>query len=318
MRLGGRLLALLLLPCWGLLSAQAEHGMYEPRFREGSAGDVLVAGEPSLLRGHLDAFVDLTQAAFDLALWAPLEQEVRDGLELAFTSWKAPERQAFLDLVRPVASLRAKGRSGDTDGLKAGLRSFWIELDRRIQAAPREAAHRALTTALERRLRAVWPGVPPIQGSAAEAWLSATVLLVGLARNESYEPTVGQQETLRAQLDTELRGQPEALRERLRVFHRSWLLLQARWDAAPPAARFRLRWEALQLLARMCPAAQGFTPTLGPDPADYAREAAKVAARLTPYDAWSNLARQPAAVLEALTKGLDLPAAPPEHILLYR
>jgi hypothetical protein len=42
--------------------------MYEPRFREGKPGDVLADATSPLLRGDLDAFVDLFEAAYDVAL----------------------------------------------------------------------------------------------------------------------------------------------------------------------------------------------------------------------------------------------------------
>lgn len=312
----GALLALLV----GLivLPARAEESMVDPRFREGRPGDVLVKGEPSLLRGHVDAFIDLTEASFDLAWAAPAEQELRDALELAFAPWSASQRTELLDLVTPLTGLREKGRAGDLETLRAGLRAFWIALDRRIAGAPREKAHQLLTTGLERRQRAVWRGIPAIQGSAADAWLEATLFLSTLGRNERFEPSGGQRQALLEQLDVDLHRQSEAVRERLRLFHRTWLLVKARWDQASEARRFALRFETVRLLARLLPPDKALTVVAGPDLPDYAREAARVSRVLEAYDAWSSVAHGPEATLEALTKGLDLPTPTPEHVLLFR
>jgi len=297
---------------------EAEHGMHEPRFREGRAGDVLVSNAPSLLRGHVDAFVDLLEASFDFGLGAEPEQELRDALEGSFTAWNSNDRLAFLELVAPIAGLRDKGRAGDLPGLESGQRAFCIALDRRIQAAPREKPFRLVTESLEKSQRPVWKGVPAVRASAAEAWLAATHMLATLGRNEAYEATPGQRDTLLQQLDVELHAQPETVREKLRQFHRTWSLVKARWDAASPARRFLLRWEAVRLLARAMPADRVFEPKVGPEPTDYVREAAVVAGRMAAYDAWSNLARQPVPTLEALVKGLELADPAPKHMLLNR
>jgi hypothetical protein len=298
--------------------AGAEEGMFEPRFREGRGGDVLVAGTPALLRGQVDAFVDLFEAAFDLAFAAPDEQVLRDAVEGRFAAWPAGERESFLELVAPITALREKGRRGDVEGMKAGQRAFWIALDRRIQAAPREAPQRLLVEALEKRQRTTWRGVPAIHAVAADAWLELNAFLVGVGRNETFEPTAGQRTTLVEELDRALHPQPEAVRERVRQAHRVWLLVKARWDAASQTQRYALRWQVVRLLARILGPARLAEPAVGPTPADYARAAHDVASRLSPYDAWSNLARQPAATLEALLKGLDVVEPLPEHALLYR
>lgn len=292
--------------------------MFEPRYREGKPGDLLVKGEPGLLRGNLDAFVDLSEAALDLAWPARDEQELRDALETAFSAADEEGRKTFLELVTPVTMLREKGRTGDIEGLKAGERAFVIALDRRIHAAPRERQNRLVTDGIEKSQRAAWKGIPAIRTSAADAWLEAGLLLVGLGRNERLEPTDGQRSALTEELDLALHGQPEAVRERLRLFHRMWLLVQARWDQAPDARRFALRWEAVRLLARLLPEDKSITVVPGPALADYSREAARVAARFAAYDAWGNVARHPELVLEAFKKGLDLPDPVPEHVLLYR
>jgi hypothetical protein len=300
------------------VSVHAEHGMFEPRFREGSGGDTLVEGSPALLRGHVDGYVDLIEASFDLGLSATDELALRDAVEVAYGRWSGADRQAFIDLVLPVAGLRAKGHAGGVVELEAGQRAFLIALDRRIQAAPRDKPYRLVTEALERGQRTAWKGVPAIRQSAAEAWLETAQLLVGLGRNEAFEPTAGQREALLTQLDAELHGQPEAVRERVRLAHRSWSFVKARWDAAPPARRFQLRWEAVKLLARAMPPERVFQPRVGPEPTDYVREASVVAGRVSAYDAWFNLARQPTFTFEALTKGLELPDAAPKHLLLNR
>jgi hypothetical protein len=160
--------------------------------------------------------------------------------------------------------------------------------------------------------------VPAIRQSAALAWLELTQLLVGLGRNEAFEPTEGQREAMLQSLDGHLHAQPEAVREHLRQAHRTWALVKARWDAATPARRFQLRWEAVGLLVSMLPPERALTLRPGPEPTDYVREAAAVAGRVSAYDAWFNVARQPAFTLDAVKKGLDLPEPTPKHMLLYR
>jgi hypothetical protein len=50
---------------------------------------------------------------------------------------------------------------------------------------------------------------------------------------------------------------------------------------------------------------------------DYAREAGTLAQKIGAYDALSNLARNPEALLTALERGLGVPRDPGEDILLY-
>jgi hypothetical protein len=145
----------LLLGAWAA-SVGAEHGMFEPRYREGSGGDTLAQGPPPLLRGHVDGYIDLLEASFDLGLGAADEQALRDAVEVTFGSWNGNDRQAFLELSQPIAGLRVKGRAGDLAGLEAGQRAFLIALDRRIQAAPRDKPYRLVTEALERGQRTAW------------------------------------------------------------------------------------------------------------------------------------------------------------------
>jgi hypothetical protein len=316
----GRLPAVgvLLLACVAPAARAEGELMYDPVFRESKAGDVLVKGERPLLRGHLDAFVDLTEAAFDVAYPAKTEQALRDALETSYGTAGPGERAAFLDLVLPLAGLREKGRKGDLEGSRAGLRAFWMAVDKRIAAAPREKANQVVSAALERRQATAWKGVPAIHGVAADAWLELAWFVVSLGRNETATPTEGQRTTLLQDLDVSLHAQPEAVRERIKGAHRLWLLAKARWDQASASRRFQLRWEAVGLLARALPADKRVTVRPGPELKDYAREAAAVAAQQTAYDAWCNVARNPEPFLQALTKGLDLPEKVPEDVLLFR
>ena len=74
----------------------------------------------------------------------------------------------------------------------------------------------------------------------------------------------------------------------------------------------------MRLLARLLPSDRAYEPKSGPDPSDYVREAAEVAARTSAFDAWRNVARTPALALEVLTKSLVLTEPAPRHMLLYR
>jgi hypothetical protein len=316
MRAAAALAAVLLL---GVSVRAGGEAGYEPVFREGRPGDVLVRGEPSLLRGDLDAFVDMTQAAFDVAIDARREQALRDALETGFGAAAAPQRQAFLDVVRPVTGLREKARQSDREGVRQGFESFRRAIDQRLLDLPRSVASRVLGEVLTRRHDPVWKGVPEIHGVAADAWVETATFVASLALNLSVEPTPGQVEALYRDLDAALRGKGPDVRERLLRAHRTWLNAKARWLASTEAKRFEMRWEAVLLLARALP--PGAEPPhevrRGAEMTDYAREAGTLAQKIGAYDALSNLARNPEALLGALERGLGVPRDPGEDILLY-
>lgn len=292
--------------------------MFSPRFREGAPSDALVEGPPRLSRGHLDAYVDLLEAAFDLALPRSDEQDLRDGVEDEFHAAGATEREAFLGLVESIVLLREQARRGEYASLRDGLRRFRTDVDRRLLAAPERRSHRVLTRVLERRHEAVWAGEPAIKGLSVDAYLEMVAFVAGLARNEAARLTPGQRSALIDYLGRDLAGLPKALRQRLAEVHRTWLWAKARWDRAKDARRFAMRWEAVKLLAKLVPANPPLEIRPGTDLPAYAREAARVADVQRAFDAVTSLARNPEAVLAALTTGLALDRDRPSTSLLYR
>ena len=300
------------------LARAQEEWMYDPTFREGSPSDVLLEGPPPLLRAQLNAFVDLTEAAFALALAPDAEQGLRDALETGYEGASAAERVAFATLVAPRSALAEAARRGDQAALEQGLQTFRRALDARLAAAPDSPPHRKVRDLLVERRATPWPGTPPVHAPAGFAWLEMVEFLVSLARNADYEPTPGQVQVLGRELASPLHAEDVATRTRLRDVHRTWLRLKATWDAADVGRRLTLRWKALDLLVRALPPERRIEVGEPGDLEAYARAASTLARTQSGYEAWSNLARHPDAVLEVVDAWLGpLPAAR-DHVLLYR
>jgi hypothetical protein len=267
---------------------------------------------------HVDALVDLFEAAFDVAIPATHEQPIRDAVETGFTDADGAARQAWLDLVDDYGEIRRNALDAP-DAAEEGLRAFRRRLDARLAAAPFDAVHRLLVEVLGRRQRTAWPGTPPVPASHADAWLETVELVVSIGRNEDYEPTAGQREALRDALAEALHGRTRETRTRLAQAHRTWLRLKATWDASPVERRLRLRWDALDLVSRAVPEDRRIL--LG-EPGDlrlYAATARRVAACAPGYEVFTNLARSPEAVFDVLDAWLGPLLAPErDHLLLYR
>lgn len=311
-------LALLLLSVAGAQEERQGEWMYDPTFREGRPSDVLLEGPPPLLRAQLHAFVDLTQAAFELALAPDVEQGLRDALETWYDGAAEEERVAFAGLVAPRSLLASAARSGNTAAFEQGLQTFRRVLDERLAAAPDSPPNRRIRALLVDRQATPWPGSPPVRAPAAAAWLELVEFLVSLARNEDFEPTAGQAQVLVRELAPPLHAQGAEPRGRLRDIHRTWLRLKATWDGADVARRVALRWKVLDLLVRALPPDRRIEVGGPGDLEAYARAASTLARTQSGYEAWSNLARHPVAVLEVVDAWLGpLPAAR-DHVLLYR
>jgi hypothetical protein len=291
--------------------------MYEPVFREGKPGDVLVDGSPGLVRGDLDAFVDLTEAAFDVAIPAADEQSLRDTLEVGFGAAMGEKREAFLATVRPLASIREALRKGDAAAARTGLEAFRRAVDQRLRDLPSSRASQVLEQVLGRRHETAWPGTPEVHGGAADAYVDLAAFVTSLGRNEAVEATPGQRQALVRDLDAAFRAKEAPLRERLRSAHRLWIYVKAKWRASADAQRFRMRWEGVKAVARVLPPEHRREVTEGPELADYARFAAAVAAPVGAFDALGNVARDPVALFEAVERGLAVPRDLPEAVLLY-
>jgi hypothetical protein len=312
-----RRLLLLALGLTAVVPAAADGEMFDPRFREGAPSDSLVEGPPRFSRGHVNAFIDLFEAAFDLALTAESEQTLRDAIENEFVAASPARRESFLALVEPIVVIRTKARRGEVAAVRALLRRFRAAIDERIRKQPATPAHRILTRALERRHRVLWVGEPAIKGVAVDAYIELVQFMVGLARNERVALSPGRRTALIDYLGGDLSGLDRETRERLAGVHRTWLRVKGRWDHAKDARRFLARWAAVRLGARLAPGGKLIVEP-GPDLAAYAREAAKVAAADDRYDAATVFARNPVALLEAASKGLGLSGEGPAFTFMYR
>ncbi len=292
--------------------------MFDPRFREGAPSDALVKGPPQLSRGHLNAFVDLFEAAFDLALPAATEQALRDALETEYAKRDAAWREGLFDLTDSIVNLRCCARCGNRSGVRGCLRSFRRSIDERVRAEPSGAANKIMIRVLERRHEVVWVGDPEVKRLAADAYLEMVQFVTSLGRNEKVAMSSGQLSALRDYLGRDLRRLSEATREKLAGIHRTWLLVKARWDRGRDTRRFRMRREATLLMARLAPVEGGLTVDPGSDLKAYARAASKVAAADRPFDAATAVARNPQALLQALTRGLAIDRGASEFTFMFR
>ncbi|MDF1702962.1 MAG: hypothetical protein P1V36_17580 [Planctomycetota bacterium] len=314
-----RLLLLLILlaapaAAWGDSAREA----FDPRFREGAPSDLIVDGTPRLSRGHLNAYVDLFEASFDVALPRQTEILLREALAKGFRAAAAGERQRFLDLVDNIVEIRRCARCCHGRGVRACLRAFRRAVDQRMNAAPDDPAHRIVRHVLERRHSVVWLGIPEVKDLAAVAYLETVVFVASLGRGEAIRLSPGQISALKDYLDRDLRRLSESVRDRLALSHRQWLLVKARWDRGRDARRLAMRWQAVRLMARLVPKNGGHTVGEGTDLAAYAREAARLKAADRGFDAVTALARNPELLQQALDDGLALGRGVPAFTFMYR
>jgi hypothetical protein len=303
----GRFLLAAALAFAGAAAAEEDALLFEPAFREGQPADVLVAGDPPLRREHVDAFVEFAEASFEISFPARREQDLRDAIETGFEASGKERREGLLAAVRPWSLVKERAARGDHEAVRDAFATFRREVDLRLQDLPRARAGAILGEVLGSRREVLWPGTPPVNANAAGAYLEVAQLVVSLGRNEDAIPTEGQVATLREELKAALHGQPTAVRARIAAAHRLWSATKARWVKAGEADRFRMRWEAVELGARLLPPGRARVVARGPTMADYAREALAVALAQPSYDAFANAARNPQALFEALEKGLGLP-----------
>lgn len=296
--------------------AHGEDWMFDPRFHEGRPGDVLVEGPVPLLRTQLDAFVELTEAAFDLRLPADAAQALRDAVETAYAAAEPAWRQAYAQLVAPAASLRHQCANGGEAAVGEGLSAFRRGLDERMQARPDHVIHRGVEEALTLRQTVVWPGIPPVHATAAEAWMEVARLLTSIARNEAVQPTAGQHAAMRDDLARALHGLEPDVRKRVREAHRLLTRLQLAWDDADDDEKARLRWIASGLARDLLPAERQPAIATSGDAATYARAAARLREEQGAFEVTTAFAASPEALTAALAPWLE--SAPPArvHLLL--
>lgn len=292
--------------------------MYDPTFRQGRASDRLHAGPPPLLRAQLDAYVDLLEASFDVALTRGQEIALRDALEVEYETLDAQGRRDLANLVAPLASVRARARAGEVEAVPAALGAFRRAVDARLTASPDTQVQRLVRQALARPLEVVWAGNPPVTAPAADAWIELVAFLTSVGRNEASRPTDGQRAVVRRGLQPALVHVPGPVRARLRTVHRTWLRLKAAWDAADVTRRTRLRWEAMGLLAHLLPQERRITVETSGDLETYARASALLRPAWPGYESWSNAATHPKEVFEVLDAWLGPTEPANDHVLLYR
>ncbi len=269
-------------------AAQGPGLMFDPRFREGSPSDVLVATGSPLLRGTVDAFVDLVEASLDAALPADEEQALRDGVETAWSKLSSDERQWFERCVDRKTRLARATQAGDSAG-RADLGAFSGELGVRVEARPTAAWKSVVRRALaDRATPFTTSGTPPVSVAAVSAFEELGAFLICVARNDGEQVTAGQSEAVRARLRSSMDASGALVRGHYARMPRLWLLVKARWDASDAAAKMRMRWAAVKAFRRIA-GLPAFTPV--PDEealVAYARAARETWAQASLFDTYSN------------------------------
>jgi hypothetical protein len=202
--------------------AQGPGLMFDPRFREGSPSDVLVATGSPLLRGTVDAFVDLVEASVDAALPADEEQALRDGIETAWPRLTADDRQWLERCVdRKTPATVATPRAAPTRRL---LRRSSACVGPPT-AAWKSVVRRALA---DRATPFTTTGTPPVSIAAASAFEALGSFLVCVARNDGEQVTEGQAQAVRARLRSAMDASGALVRGHYARLPRLWLLVKAR------------------------------------------------------------------------------------------
>ncbi|MCC7138599.1 MAG: hypothetical protein IT460_09265 [Planctomycetes bacterium] len=283
--------------------------MYDPRFREGTPSDVLVAGDTPLLRGTVDAFVDLIEARHDVTLTATEEQTVRDGLETAWPKMDDDERRWFDRQAAALARIRpAPGAAYDAAAAKPWLDAFATDLDARVSKASSHAWEGAVRRAVDRKSVAFSAAPDPsVSVAAQDAFEELVVFFVGLARNADAAPTEGQRIAVRPSVRRAMDASGPVVRRHYARMGRLWALVKARWDACDDAGKLRMRWAALRLFRRVAklPVPEG---TVVLDLPGYATMAAEVAAALNAPDAYTSAFANLGETIGAVVDGLGLDA----------
>lgn len=269
-------------------AAQGPGLMFDPRFREGSPSDVLVATGAPLLRGAVDAFVDLVEASVDAALPADEEQALRDGVETAWPKMAADERQWFERCVERRALLARAARSGDA-AARGDLGAFSGELGVRAESRPSVAWKSVVRRMLaDRATPFTTSGTPAVSVAAVHAFEELGAFLLCIARNDGEQVTAGQAQAVRARLRTNMDASGALVRGHYARMPRLWLLVKARWDASDAAAKMRTRWAAVKAFRRIVGLAE-FRPLPDEDAlVAYARAAREVWGQASLFDTYTN------------------------------
>jgi hypothetical protein len=285
--------------------------MFDPRFREGAAADVLVAGEAPLLRGTLDAFVDLLEAWHDITLPTAEEQALRDAIETWWPKMTDEDRLWFRrqamarDRMRPAPT---GGEPFDAATAKNYLDGFGRDVDARVAAAPGRPWAAVIVRARDRKFTPFSPApAPAVSVAAVEALEEMVTFLVSVARNDAEAPTEGQRIAVRPSIHKMMDASGAVVRGQYAKAPRLWALVRAKWDRADDAGRLRLRWAALKLFRRIAkqPVPTG---TVVLDLPGYATLASEVAAAMNPADAYTSAFANLGEVVTAVVDGLGVDA----------
>lgn len=282
--------------------------MFDPKFREGQPSDVLVKGDAPLLRGTVDALVDLIEAWLDLALTAEEEQTIRDGLESSWAKLGTEDKRWYDRQAIARERLRNVPPAEAAEAKRALLQGFGVEVDARAAKQAKFAWADAVRRARARKVTLFSPTPEPaVPVAAVEAFESLVDFLVCVARNDPTVPTEGQRIASRPALKKAMDASGPAVRRHYARFDRLWLLVQARWDAADEAGKLRFRWAVLKFFRPIA-----HLPPLDPaqviDLAAYARSADEVARSLSMFDAYTNAFANLGTMLTITVEGLGLDA----------
>lgn len=289
-------------------SPQGAGLLFDPRFREGRAADVLVAGDDPLLRGAVDAFIDLVEAATDNTLSEADEQALRDGVEADWKKATAEDRLLIDGSVATRERLRAAVRSGDSGAARAVVGSFTDEVSVRAAAKPTGGWQAVVRRAGARKLEAFTASGDPVVSLAAVDSLEELVLFyVGLARNDGARVTNGQRLAVRAEkVRPAIEGADPARRRHFAAMRRFWALVKARWDAADADTKLRLRWSATDLARAVAKLPEAAADMKAEGLEGYARAATQAAAALPVFEAYTNVFANFDAVVESLVTGFGM------------
>lgn len=291
--------------------------MFDPQFREGKAGEVLVEGEIPLQRGLLDAFVDSLEATQDVGLTLADETALRDEIENAWPTMPEAEKRWFDQVSVEFDKLRpAPGGAADANAMRAFAAGFATAMTERTSGAKkgwgavvaRVLARKAETFSAE--------PAPAVSANALDAFEEFAVFLVGIARNSELAPTEGQRLAVRPQVRATMDASGAVVRRVYARMHRFVAFVKARWDAADEAGRLKVRWAVLQAFRRMAklPVPQGAVLI---DLPGYAVMAGEVAGALNAPDAYASVFANPGELIGAVLAGFGLDAKDPEPALGY-
>ncbi len=290
--------------------------LFDPQFREGRAGEVLVEGEVPLQRGILDAFVDALEGTQDVGLTLADETALRDEIENAWPRMPERDQRWFdrvsvdLDKLRPTP-----GKPADAGAVRAFGDAFGGVLAERAGAKQGWPAVVARVLARKADTFSTDPA-PAVNGNALDAFEELAVFLVGLARNSELVPTEGQRLATRPQVRATMDATGPVVRRVYARMHRVVAFVKAKWDAADDAGRLKVRWAVLQAFRRIAklPVPQG---AMVIDLPAYASMAAEVAASLTVADAYASVFANPGELLGAVVGSLGVDPKDLEPALAY-